>query len=128
MAHASGDLASLNLASSLYTRFECLYIDRMHKLLVYAFVHIVHLLFVYINVSILYAKKGVFTMIRYKVDVLAKLKEKGYTSYKLRQDKLLGEATLTKLRAGGLPSWHELDMICGLLECQPGDIVERVQE
>lgn len=67
-------------------------------------------------------------MIRYKVDVLAKLKEKGYTSYKLRQDKLLGEATLTKLRAGGLPSWHELDMICGLLECQPGDIVERVQE
>ena len=66
-------------------------------------------------------------MIRFKVDVIAALKEKGFTSYRLRQEKLIGEATLTKLRAGGLPSWHELDVICGLLDCQPGDLVERVE-
>ena len=66
-------------------------------------------------------------MIRFKLDVLALLKEKGFTSYKLRQGKLIGEATLTKLRAGGLPSWHELDIICGLLGCQPGELLEHVQ-
>lgn len=63
-------------------------------------------------------------MIRFKADVLALLKEKGFTSYKLRQDRLIGEATLTKIRAGGLPSWHEMDVICKLLSCQPGDLVE----
>lgn len=67
-------------------------------------------------------------MIRFKADVLALLKEKGFTSYKLRQDRLIGEATLTKIRAGGLPSWHEMDVICKLLSCQPGDLVEYAEE
>lgn len=66
--------------------------------------------------------------IRYKVDVLAALSAAGFTSYKLRREKLMGEATRTKIRAGGLPSWHELDVICGLLHCQPGDIVERIED
>ena len=66
-------------------------------------------------------------MIRFKVDVIALLKEKGFSSYRLRQEKLIGEATLTKIRGGGLPSWHEMDIICGLLDCQPGDLVERVE-
>ena len=55
-------------------------------------------------------------MIQCKFDLLEALKAKGYTSYRLRKDKLLGEATLTKIRAGGLPSWHELDTLCSLLE------------
>ena len=67
-------------------------------------------------------------MIRLKVDIIAALKEKGFTSYKLRQGKLIGESVLTKMRAGGLPSWHELNTICGLLGCQPGDLVEYVPE
>lgn len=66
--------------------------------------------------------------IRYKVDVLAALSAAGFTSYKLRKGKLMGESTRTKIRSGGLPSWHELDVICGLLDCQPGDIVERVPD
>ena len=66
--------------------------------------------------------------IRYKIDVLAALRDTGYTSYKLRQEKLMGEATRTKIRAGGLPSWHELDVICRLLKCQPGDVVEYISE
>lgn len=66
-------------------------------------------------------------MIRFKADIAALLKEKGFSTYKLRQKKLIGQATLTKMRAGGLPSWHELDIICGLLGCQPGDLIERVE-
>ena len=67
-------------------------------------------------------------MIRPKVDMISALKAKGFTSYRLRQEKLIGESVLTKLRSGGLPSWHELDTVCRLLSCQPGDLVEYVKE
>ncbi len=66
--------------------------------------------------------------IRYKVDVMAELKRKGYTSTKIREDKLIGQSYLQQLRHGELVSWKTLDTICTLLECQPGDLVEYVQE
>ena len=92
--------------------------------------HIIHLYLVDICVILLYiAEKGVEAMaIRFKVDVLAELKAAGFTSYRLRNEKLMGESTRTKIRAGGLPSWHELDVICKLLKCQPGDLVEYVED
>ena len=34
----------------------------------------------------------------YKIDVLKELKEKGYNTTRLRKDKLLGEATIQKIR------------------------------
>lgn len=66
--------------------------------------------------------------IRYKVDVMAELKQKGYTSTKIREEKLIGQSYLQQLRHGELVSWKTLDTICSLLECQPGDLVEFVRE
>ena len=66
--------------------------------------------------------------IRLKVDILAALKESGYTTYKLRQEKLLGERAIQKLRTGDLPSWNELNTICRLLGKQVGDLVEYVPD
>ena len=66
--------------------------------------------------------------IRYKVDVLAELKKKGYTSTKIREDKLIGQSYLQQLRHGELVSWKTLDTICSLLECQPGDLIEYVED
>lgn len=66
--------------------------------------------------------------IRYKIDVLSALSAAGFTSYKLRKEKIMGESTRTKIRAGGLPSWHELNTICKLLKVQPGDIIEYVED
>jgi len=66
--------------------------------------------------------------IRYKVDILAELKKKGYTSTKIREDKLIGQSYLQQLRHGELVSWKALDTICALLECQPGDLIEYVNE
>lgn len=63
-------------------------------------------------------------MIIYSCDVMEKLKEKGFTTYKLRQDKLISQGALQKLREGKLLSWHELDQVCGMLNCQPGDLVQ----
>ena len=66
--------------------------------------------------------------IRLKIDILSALKEAGYTSYKLRQEKLLGERAIQKLRNGELPSWNELNTICRLLDKQVGDLVEYVPD
>ena len=62
-------------------------------------------------------------MIKYKIDVLQSLKNAGYTTYKLRKDKLFGEATIQKLRNSELVSWDNINMVCSLLDCQPGDIL-----
>ena len=64
--------------------------------------------------------------IRYKLDIMNALKEHGYTSYRLRQEKILGQATMQQLRRGELVSWENLSRICGLLNCQPGDLLQYV--
>jgi len=66
--------------------------------------------------------------VRLKIDILSALKEAGYTSYKLRQEKLLGERAIQKLRNGELPSWNELNTICRLIDKQVGDLVEYVPD
>lgn len=66
--------------------------------------------------------------IEYTFDILAKLKEAGYSTYKLRKDKILGEATIQKLRKGELVSWENISTICELLDCQPGDIIKYVPD
>ena len=62
--------------------------------------------------------------IKYKGDILAWLKEAGYSTYKLRKDRLLAENTIQQLRSGVLVSWANIGRICALLNCQPGDILE----
>lgn len=64
----------------------------------------------------------------YKIDVLKSLKEKGYSTARLRKDKLMGEATIQKIREGQLVSWANIDTICTLLECNVGDVVEHKKE
>jgi len=68
-------------------------------------------------------KELVLLAIVYNCDVLELLKDKGFTSYKLRKDKLISQGAVQKLREGKLLSWHELDQVCAMLECQPGDLV-----
>lgn len=67
-------------------------------------------------------------MFRVKVNILDMLKAIGYTSYTIRRDKIFGEATMQKFRTGGIPSWNELDKLCSMLQCQPWDIIEHVQD
>lgn len=60
----------------------------------------------------------------YKIDVLAALKDKGYSTYKLRKERLLGESVLQQLRSGEPVSWANVARICELLGCQVGDLLE----
>ena len=73
-------------------------------------------------------KEAHFMAIRYKVDIMAELKKKGYSSTKIREEKLIGQSYLQQIRHGELVSWKTIDTICSLLECQPGDLIEYVKE
>lgn len=66
--------------------------------------------------------------IRYKIDILAALKSSGYSTYKLRKEKLLAESTIQKMREDNLLSWAELNSVCKLLNAQPGDLMEYVPD
>lgn len=69
-------------------------------------------------------KGGLCMSLKYKIDVLAALQAKGYTTYRMRKEKLLSESTIQKLRDREGVSWSNLETICQLLECQPGDILQ----
>ena len=66
--------------------------------------------------------------IRYKLNILDALKEKGITSYRIRKEKIIGERQMQQIRLGEIVSTACLDKLCALLECQPGDILEYVPE
>ena len=66
--------------------------------------------------------------VKYRIDVLAALKEAGYTTYKMRQEKLLGESVLQQLRKGELVSWANISRLCAMLEIQPGDLLEYIPD
>lgn len=60
---------------------------------------------------------------RYKVDVIAALKEAGYNTNRIRKDKIMGEAMLQKIRQGQMVSWATLETLCELLNCDVGDLI-----
>ena len=64
--------------------------------------------------------------VQFKIDVVSALKEKGYTTYRIRNEKILSESTVQKLRAGKGVSWENIETLCRLLECQPADLMEYV--
>lgn len=67
-------------------------------------------------------------MIRYKIDVLAALKEKGISTYRIRKEKIFGEGTIALFRNGESISWKVLSELCKLLNCDVGDILEYVED
>ena len=88
-------------------------------------------------------------MLRYKVNILLELKSAGYNTTRLRREKILSESTLQRIREGNtsvtLESIGEstiqklrtgntsinlgsLEIVCDILHCQPGDLVEWVED
>lgn len=57
------------------------------------------------------------------------LDENGWTTYRIRKEKLIGQGTLTALKngTGGLDS-KTIARICKVLNCQPGDLMEYIPE
>ncbi|MDE5991487.1 MAG: helix-turn-helix domain-containing protein [Oscillospiraceae bacterium] len=70
----------------------------------------------------------VYMPMQYKFDIIAALKEKGYTSNKIRNEKIMSESTMQKFRTGEMVSTDNIARLCKLLDCQPGDILEYVPD
>ena len=67
-------------------------------------------------------------MLKYRTNILKELKDAGYSSYRLRQEKVLSEGTLQKMRSGNIAITVEsLGVVCDILHCQPGDLLEWVE-
>lgn len=73
-----------------------------------------------------------FYMISYE-KLVKKLKENNISQYKLKQEKILGSATITKIFKNDGINGESIDIrvvdkMCKLLNCQPGDILECVED
>ena len=65
----------------------------------------------------------------FKINILESLKSKGFSTYKIRKEKLLSESTVSKLRNNSSNlTLENLSTICKLLECQPSDIIEYIPD
>lgn len=53
------------------------------------------------------------------------LESKGWTTYRIRKERLIGQGTLTALKnkTGGLDK-KSINKLCMRLDCQPGDLME----
>lgn len=66
--------------------------------------------------------------VKYKFDVLEALKSTGITTYKIRREKLLSESTIQAFRRGEMVGMDNIGRVCRLLHCQPGDLLEYVED
>lgn len=89
-----------------------------------------HYIGMVLNMNIFYVimenERGQLLMLKYKIDVLKALKERGYTSYRLATDRILSNGSIQKLRRDEVLSTDGLSTLCELLECQPGDLLENI--
>lgn len=67
-------------------------------------------------------------MLKYKNNVLLKLKEKGFNTNRIRQEKIFTQAQLQNIRDDHLLTHDAFSKLCRLLECQPGDLLEWVPD
>lgn len=67
-------------------------------------------------------------MLVYKFDVMDALKEAGYSSTRLRREKLISESGMQKIRTGEMIGIITLETICRLLDMQPGNIIKYVPD
>ena len=67
-------------------------------------------------------------MIKYKVDVLEMLKVKGFSTYKIRKDKILNETQLQQIRENKLLRQDKLNWLCKTLQIDIGDLLEYIPD
>ena len=56
------------------------------------------------------------------------MKDNKITSYTIKKDKVIGQATYKKILEGGDIDTRTISKMCELLNCQPGDILEYIPE
>ena len=61
--------------------------------------------------------------------LIALLKEKGYTTYRIRKKNIMSQSAWQKIRTGtGDIDTRTIKRLCEVLNCQPGDLMEYVPD
>lgn len=60
--------------------------------------------------------------------IMKMLSENGWSSYRLRNEKVIPEGTLSRIRSGRPITTSTIDTLCRLCRCQPGDLISYVPE
>ena len=61
--------------------------------------------------------------------LLTLMEQRGLSIYKLKADKIIGTATIDKIRKNeGNIDTRSISALCKYLHCQPGDILEYVED
>lgn len=61
-------------------------------------------------------------------NIMQLLTQNGWSSYRLRKERLLSEGTMSRLRNGQPITTETIDTICRLCRCQPGDLIRWVPD
>ena len=56
-------------------------------------------------------------------NILEKLSQKGWSTYRLVKEKKLGNGTLTRIRNNESITTDTIDVLCELCECQPSALI-----
>jgi putative transcriptional regulator len=62
------------------------------------------------------------------VDIMKKLSDAGWSTYRIRKEKVIGNGTLQRIKANQSISTDTIDTICSLCDCQPGDLMVYIKE
>lgn len=101
-----------------------MYIGKMHKDARFFHAYCARFYRAYAIYTYKFIERMCILVIIYKIDVLKELKEHGYSTYKIRKDKIFDQTQLQKMRSGEKITFEVLDKVCKLTGLQPGDILE----
>ncbi len=62
--------------------------------------------------------------LEWRVDAIELLKENGYSTYRIRKEKILSQSTIVNMRhKAPVISWKDLETLCKLTHKQPGKLL-----
>ena len=60
--------------------------------------------------------------------LLQPFEERGITSYTVKKDEVISQASYKKIKEGGHIDTRTIESLCAYLHCQPGDLMEYVPD
>lgn len=64
----------------------------------------------------------------YKIDVIKELNKRNIRAIDVRKNGILGESQMTKIRKGIMVGMNVLEVLCKILDMQPGEIMEYIPD
>ena len=62
------------------------------------------------------------------LDIMRKMQEAGWTSYRIKKEKRLPGSVVDRLRTGRPVTTDTIDTVCEMCNCQPGDLLKWIPD